>query len=79
MYCSPGENKANADRHQSADAVAKLNHRYSVPMSLWFVVVTQRISPLRGPWMVVVRMVVAVAVRMVVVVDNCAHGYFLQL
>ena len=29
--------------------------------------------------MVVVRVVVAVAVRMVVVVDNCAHGYFLQL
>ncbi|MCY1214706.1 hypothetical protein D9M71_434840 [compost metagenome] len=30
--------------------MAKLNHRYMVPMSLWLVVSTQRISPLAGPW-----------------------------
>ena len=26
--------------------MTKLNHRYSVPMSLWLVVVTQRMMPL---------------------------------
>ena len=52
MYCSPGENSSR--RMPTAISppmlnMMKLNHRYSVPMSLWFVVVTQRISPLRGP------------------------------
>ena len=28
----------------------KLNHRYSVPMSLWLVVVIQRMIPPYGPW-----------------------------
>ncbi len=30
--------------------MAKLNHRYIEPMSLWLVVSTQRIRPLAGPW-----------------------------
>jgi len=29
--------------------MTKENHRYSVPISLWLVVVTQRIKPLAGP------------------------------
>ena len=29
--------------------IAKLNHRYIVPMSLWLVVVIQRMMPV-GPW-----------------------------
>ena len=28
----------------------KLNHRYIVPMSLWLVVVIQRMMPPYGPW-----------------------------
>ena len=30
--------------------MTKLNHRYIEPMSLWLVVVTQRISPAGAPW-----------------------------
>ena len=45
----------------------KLNHRYSVPMSLWLVVVIQRMMPARA-----VVGVIAVVVP-VAVVDDCAH------
>ena len=30
--------------------IAKLNHRYKVPISLWFVVVSHLMNPLAGPW-----------------------------
>jgi len=47
--CRPGEN--SSARMTSAITpptmnMMKLNHRYSVPMSLWLVVVIQRITPL---------------------------------
>jgi hypothetical protein len=29
--------------------MAKENHKYIVPMSLWFVVNNQRVTPLAGP------------------------------
>jgi hypothetical protein len=38
----------------------KLNHRYIVPMSLWLVVVTQRIKPVGG--VMIVPCVVSVCV-----------------
>ena len=46
--CSPGEN--SSARMTSAitpptENMMKLNHRYSVPMSLWLVVVIQRMMP----------------------------------
>ena len=49
MYCSPGEKSSR--RMPTAISpptvnMMKLNHRYSVPMSLWLVVVIQRMSPL---------------------------------
>ena len=30
--------------------MTRLKTRYIVPMSLWFVVVSQRTMPLAGPW-----------------------------
>ena len=51
--CSPGVNSSR--RMPTAispptENMMKLNHRYSVPMSLWLVVVTQRMMPPYGPW-----------------------------
>ena len=50
--CSPGWN--SSARMPSASTpptknMVKLNHRYSVPMSLWLVVVIQRMIPV-GWW-----------------------------
>ena len=51
--CSPGWNSsaritiANEPPNRNME---NANHRYSVPMSLWLVVSTQRIRPLAGPW-----------------------------
>ena len=52
--CRPGWNSSAritmAKRAAEQEHAQKLNHRYSVPMSLWLVVSTQRIRPLAGPW-----------------------------
>ncbi len=50
--CMPGMN--SSARITSAIAppsrnITRLNTRYIVPMSLWFVVVSQRLKPLAGP------------------------------
>jgi len=50
--CSPGENSSR--RMPTAisppiENMTKLNHRYSVPMSLWLVVVIHRMTPPYGP------------------------------
>ena len=51
--CRPGWNSsaritmANEPPNRNME---KANHRYSVPISLWLVVSTQRIRPLAGPW-----------------------------
>ena len=51
--CRPGMN--SSARITSAmpppmKNISRLNTRYIVPMSLWFVVVSQRLKPLAGPW-----------------------------
>src|SRR5450830_1476473 len=51
--CSPGWNSSariTMAKEPPSRNMAKLNHRYSVPISLWLVVSTQRIRPLAGPW-----------------------------
>ncbi len=51
--CSPGWNSSarmTMARVPPSRNMAKLNHRYIEPMSLWLVVSTQRIRPLAGPW-----------------------------
>ena len=51
-HCSPGENSSRRMTIAIAPPtrnMMKLNHRYSVPMSLWFVVVIQRMMPLYPP------------------------------
>jgi len=50
--CSPGWN--SSERITSAKVppsrnIAKLNHRYIEPMSLWLVVNSQRVRPFAGP------------------------------
>jgi hypothetical protein len=47
----------------------KLNHRYSVPMSLWFVVMIQRMTPPS----VAMPVIVVPCGGVSVVVDYCAH------
>ena len=51
--CSPGWNSSarmTIAIEPPIRNIVKLNHRYSVPMSLWFVVNSHRVIPLAGPW-----------------------------
>ena len=51
--CRPGWNSSVRITSAMAPPMKNMireNHRYSVPMSLWLVVVTQRMRPGAGPW-----------------------------
>ena len=53
ITCSPGWNSSARipmARNPPTKNMMRANHRYSVPMSLWLVVNTQRSSPGSGPW-----------------------------
>ena len=51
--CSPGWNSSARIMNANPPPIRNIsseNTRYIVPMSLWFVVVSQRTMPLGGPW-----------------------------